>query len=524
VSTHDAIILVADDEERIQDSVRDILAPEGLRCRAITSSALLLQVAEQVRPSVVLLDTRLPGGEDQNLSFRLGEVSPGCQVILLSDAGDHDLVLDGLEGGARDYLAKPLHPRETRLAVKRALVAWKSGYDGICLREGVRGLVQRSDTLIADLAEAQGDGYREILAQETVDAASVILGAGKVSLMLLDEPGHWLRVEACAGHSIPASEMDVVLPGEGVAGFALSAGTPIAVTDARKDDRFRDMVMPERYSGHSFVLVPLVAEGRAFGVLCASEAPDGKPFGDEALTLLRLVAQQFVASRVLVGVGASALGHPRALPPSERQAVPVATVGESWLDTLDVLPKSDGIQELNREGEVALGICSVVIDELDPERLLRAALASLGESLSAAPVSLYLADPNSGQLNRESMSEAGSHGDRLSLPLEIGLTGEVMRSGQALNLPDPATDARFDAAVDTPLDGRALPLLCLPIRLRGRVIGVVRAFLSEESAVVAQTAEVAAAALSAAVRTALLYRSLVSSIEEVAEARRAARA
>ena len=125
MTRQDAIILVADDEESIQDSVRDILAPEGLRCRAITSSSLLLQVAEQVRPSVVLLDTRLPGADDQNLSFRLGELSPGCQVILLSDARDHDLVLDGLEGGARDYLAKPLHPRETRLAVKRALAAWK---------------------------------------------------------------------------------------------------------------------------------------------------------------------------------------------------------------------------------------------------------------------------------------------------------------------------------------------------------------------------------------------------------------
>ena len=120
MSTHDAIILVADDDESIQKSVRDILAPEGFRCRAIASSSLLLQVAEQVRPSVVLLDTRLPGADDQNLSFRLGELSPGCQVILLSDARDHDLVLDGLEGGARDYLAKPLHPRETRLAVKRA--------------------------------------------------------------------------------------------------------------------------------------------------------------------------------------------------------------------------------------------------------------------------------------------------------------------------------------------------------------------------------------------------------------------
>jgi hypothetical protein len=85
---------------------------------------------------------------------------------------------------------------------------------------------------------------------------------------------------------------------------------------------------------------------------------------------------------------------------------------------------------------------------------------------------------------------------------------------------EPRIDPQFDPEVDTPLEGASQALLCMPIKIRGKVIGVVRAFLPERASVSSRTGEVAAAALSAAVRSGLLYRSLVASIEEVAAARR----
>jgi GAF domain-containing protein len=87
----------------------------------------------------------------------------------------------------------------------------------------------------------------------------------------------------------------------------------------------------------------------------------------------------------------------------------------------------------------------------------------------------------------------------------------------------PERDPRFDPEVDTAEDGCARPLLCLPLRLRGQVVGLCRVFLSPGETPSARTGEMLAAALSAAVRNVLLYRSLVESIEEVAEARRQAR-
>ncbi len=59
--------------------------------------------------------------------------------------------------------------------------------------------------------------------------------------------------------------------------------------------------------------------------------------------------------------------------------------------------------------------------------------------------------------------------------------------------------------------------------MRGKVVGLCRAFLPGDVTASARTGEALAAALSAAVRNVLLYRSLVESIEEMAEARREAR-
>ena len=87
---------------------------------------------------------------------------------------------------------------------------------------------------------------------------------------------------------------------------------------------------------------------------------------------------------------------------------------------------------------------------------------------------------------------------------------------------DPAADPRFDAAVDTPADGRPGPLLCGALRFRGKVLGVFRAFPEAREAPSPRTGEVLSAALSAAVRNVLLYRSLIESIDEVARARREA--
>ncbi|MDX1650200.1 MAG: GAF domain-containing protein, partial [Myxococcota bacterium] len=331
----------------------------------------------------------------------------------------------------------------------------------------------------------------ETLRAAAVDAAAELLGAGKTSLVLLDEEAGEGRVAACHGRKESPDELGPVRLGEGVAGAALARGEPLLVRDLASDPRFGERRASGRYESGSFVLAPLQAATRTLGVLCATDRSGGEPFEEEDLALLRILATQLALLEA--GRGASA-------------------------GSAEEAPGGDAAGDLH--AELAREICDAVTREVEPGRILHAALAPVARALDAAPVSLHLVDVHTGDLGREAEDDGGRRADRGRLPAGRGLTGGVLETGQLVASDDPAADPRFDAAVDTPADGEAGPLLCGPLRFRGKTLGVFRVF--PKSAPEPRTGEVLSAALSAAVRNVLLYRSLVQSIEEVADARRAA--
>jgi len=172
------------------------------------------------------------------------------------------------------------------------------------------------------------------------------------------------------------------------------------------------------------------------------------------------------------------------------------------------------------DADLALELCEAVVGEGDPAALPVTLLARLAERLGATGAALYLAEPGEGSFRREAVWEAGPVVDRAWLPAGRGLSGAAAATGVFVACAEPADDPRFDPAVDRPEEGAAGGLLCLPLRFRRNTVGLVRAHLPPGRAPSLRTAEIAGAALSAALRSVLLYRSWRSSIDEVARIRR----
>ncbi|MDE0886360.1 MAG: GAF domain-containing protein [Myxococcota bacterium] len=518
-----AHILVADDEQGVLDALAEIAAALGLGFQSARSMARVLEIARASSPAVIVLGRALEGENVRRGLAQLGQNDPDTRIILLSDGQEHERLLDALEDGASDYLARPLHAREARLAVQRAIASWHRRKEEARFRELVAGVLENREADPGPASVMRMDDPLAALAQSTVDAAAAALGLGKVSLMMLDAPGNWLRVVASAGHRVAPNQMDVMLPGEGVAGFALGQGLPQLVIDAKSDPRYRSLVVPERYADRSFAVVPLLSEGRGVGVLCGSQRQDGRPLDDDALLLLRLLGQKFMTGWGWAG-GVSGRRQPRAAGLGEfDDTVASAEYSTGGSDRLELLSEQAVFLESDGDAELAREICQAANLELGPEATLASALATLAKGISADLVSLYLADPNAGVLNLEASAGGGGARDRRNLPLSPGLTARVLEKGAVVLCMKPLREPEFDFDIDTPEDGIPLPLLFMPISIRGRVIGLVRAFLQQGAPVSSRTGEVAAAVLSAAVRNGLLYRSLVSSIEEIAEARRLGR-
>ena len=496
----DSRILVVDDERFFREAIRDVLEPAGFGVELAASGEAALECLSDPAIGVVVLDLQLPDLHGLEVFRRAKRIRPELRVVILSAHTEQHHVLEALRLGACDYLAKPLHNEELVLAVRRALASFgfEAGW------KGLRERMLRLETAIAGLWE-QASGRDapgpDELRERIVRAVADVLGAGKTSLLLLDDGPGELRVAATHGRKIPDEGLDPVRLGEGVAGVALARAQPILVSDVGTDGRFPNR--GERgYDSGSFAVVPLVSGSNAFGVLCATDRGDG-PMDEDDLALLRLLAQQV----------ARLLDRPGLAPAGEIQ-----TLVQLEETPLELIPGGDA-----RGAELVRSICEAVTAEVEPARILAAALERIGRALGAAPVSIHLESAQRNGLFREAEWDGGERSDRARLPLGVGLTGFVFESGGIVASDAPARDPRFVAAVDTPEGGAVCPFVCGPIRFRGRTLGVFRAFPARGEDASPALAELLAAALSAAVRNVLLYRSLVQTIEEVAAARREGR-
>ncbi len=135
------------------------------------------------------------------------------------------------------------------------------------------------------------EAHRSLL-QSIVEVARAIFGARASSIFLLDEQADELVFEAVAGEG-SESLLGTRLPSStGIAGWVLSARTPLVLDDVSQDPRFaRDVAERTGYVPSRLMAVPLLHEERALGVLQVLDR-EGERFSLAEMELLGLFATQ----------------------------------------------------------------------------------------------------------------------------------------------------------------------------------------------------------------------------------------
>jgi len=113
-------ILIVDDEKSIRDSLRLILKG-SFNVETAEDGAQCLNLVEQVRPDLILLDVMMPKQDGLDTLRQLRDREIHVPVIMLTARGEEVDRIVGLELGAEDYVVKPFSPREFLLRVKAVL-------------------------------------------------------------------------------------------------------------------------------------------------------------------------------------------------------------------------------------------------------------------------------------------------------------------------------------------------------------------------------------------------------------------
>ncbi|MEA3184307.1 MAG: hypothetical protein QOJ74_784 [Ilumatobacteraceae bacterium] len=113
-------VVVVEDDPSIADLIDMYLRRANFRVLQADTGERALQLIEQHRPAIVLLDIGLPDIDGFEVCRRIRSTSMVPVLFLTARDGEIDRVL-GLELGADDYVTKPFSPREVVARVKAIL-------------------------------------------------------------------------------------------------------------------------------------------------------------------------------------------------------------------------------------------------------------------------------------------------------------------------------------------------------------------------------------------------------------------
>jgi diguanylate cyclase (GGDEF)-like protein/PAS domain S-box-containing protein len=123
-------ILIVDDAPDNLALLRTAMLRQGYQTFVATSGDRALEIAQRIKPDLVLLDVVMPGldGLETCRRMKAHPATARIPVIFMSARGDTDDIVAGFDMGAVDYIPKPLRPEEVCARV-RAQLRLSSGSD-----------------------------------------------------------------------------------------------------------------------------------------------------------------------------------------------------------------------------------------------------------------------------------------------------------------------------------------------------------------------------------------------------------
>jgi FixJ family two-component response regulator len=114
------LIAIIDDDEAMQDSLRDLLEAAGLSARSFGGADEFLKSDLHRKAACLIVDIRMPKMSGLELQAKLKEEAYNVPIIFITAHGDARMRIQAMRQGAVEFLAKPF---DHQLLLKRVRAA-----------------------------------------------------------------------------------------------------------------------------------------------------------------------------------------------------------------------------------------------------------------------------------------------------------------------------------------------------------------------------------------------------------------
>ena len=268
---------------------------------------------------------------------------------------------------------------------------------------------------------------------------SHVMRVDSCSIYLQDETREHLVLKATTGLAREALGRAALAIGEGLTGWAVTHGQPVAARDALNDPRFKLLPETREESLRSLLAVPLTVQGRVIGAMNVQTA-DFHDFTSEEEALLSLIAN----------LAAGALEKATLYDQMQQQ-----------------------IHELSTLAEVS----RMVTSPLYLDEMLGVVAEMAARVIGAKATTLHLLDDATQELTLRATHNTSAERQVTAIPLGDGIVGKVAASGQPLIVANVQTDKRFLNRALAEREG-LVSLLSVPLIVRGQTVGVFSSYTS----------------------------------------------
>jgi DNA-binding NtrC family response regulator len=226
-----ADILIVDDDRSVATAFQHFLSFEGHECRLASSAVDALQLIDQRKPNLVMMDVRMPGTDGLQALEQIRAGFPDVYVVIMTAYGSSQTSIDAIRNGAFDYLTKPLDLDQLRAVIRKALAAQRTRTTGPAdteLSQAASAVV-----LVGD-SPAMLDVYKMIGRLATNKVPALVVGergSGKQLVIATihdnsPQRGQPLVLVDCTTVTETAFEHELFAPGTGTIQLAHVAALP----------------------------------------------------------------------------------------------------------------------------------------------------------------------------------------------------------------------------------------------------------------------------------------------------------
>jgi two-component system NtrC family sensor kinase len=439
-------ILVVDDSAELRSFLcQDILPQFGFEALPAANGRQALRLMAEEAVDLILLDVQLPDISGLDILKEMNECQIQVPVILMTAHGSETIAVEAFRLGVQDYLVKPFDMEVAQGAIDRLLARKRLKEEKEHLQteleEARRDLEQRLKELtvlfgVSKSVTAQLE-LDKVLAR-LVEAAVFICRAEDGMLWLVEPGTDELEIKAEKGLAQNRADLARLNLRESFVGQMLRGLRPVRMASAPGEAGIR---MAAGYEVRALLSVPLLVRGKPVGVLTAANRSHGRPFtaGNEAML------------QALADYAAIAIDNARVYQATD-QAL------------------TQRVAELTYLYDITRTLTST----LDRAQVFDLVAARITEMFHVEAGALLLLDEETEELEFVT-NWVGDPQPLQGMRLKPGqgVAGQVALTHQPAVTNDAYNDARFFKQVDQTTGFETRSILCVPLLLHDRCIGVI---------------------------------------------------